>query len=121
MNFQTCFQSVVRRVKQQPILSTVIGLAVIAVAVILVKTSRPAVQAFSYYEVKRGDFLISIVEGGTLQAVNDEVIRSEVEGVARVIFIVPEGSYVKQGDLLIELDSSSSQDALNLQQINVEK
>jgi HlyD family secretion protein len=89
--------------------------------VILFESSQPAEEAFSYYEVKRGDFLISIVEGGTLQAVNDEVIRSEVEGVARVIFIVPEGSYVKKGDLLIELDSSSSQDALNLQQINVER
>ena len=52
----------------------------------------------------------------------DEVsIRSEVEGTARIIRIVPEGSYVKTGDLLVELDSSASQDAVNLQQIAVEK
>jgi len=121
MNFQKLLQSGLHLVRQKPILSGVIGLAAIVIAVILFESSQPAVEAFSYYEVKRGDFLISIVEGGTLQAVNDEVIRSEVEGVARVIFIVPEGSYVKKGDLLIELDSSSSQDALNLQQINVEK
>lgn len=126
MNLQQPFQSepfhaVVRFIKARPILSGIVGLAVIVLAVAALRSSRSAPQAFSYYEVKRGDFLVSIVEGGTLQAVNDEVIRSEVEGTARIIFIVPEGSYVKKGDLLVELDSASSQDAVNLQQINVEK
>jgi HlyD family secretion protein len=83
--------------------------------------SGPAAPELSYHEVKRADFLISIVEGGTLEAVNAVVIRNEVEGTARIIFIVPEGSYVKKGDLLVELDSSASQDAVNQQQINVEK
>jgi HlyD family secretion protein len=62
-----------------------------------------------------------VVEGGTLEAVNEISIRSEVEGTARIIYIVPEGSYVKKDDLLVELDSASSEDAVNLQQINVEK
>jgi HlyD family secretion protein len=84
------------------------------------RPAKPA-QQVDHFEVKRGDFLISIVEGGTLEAVDEVSIRSEVEGTARIIFIVPEGSYVKAGDLLVELDSSSSQDAVNQQQINVEK
>ena len=83
--------------------------------------SRPPAASLSYYEVKRGDFLISIVEGGNIEAVNEVVVRSEVEGTARIIFIVPEGSTVKKGDLLVELDSSAVQDAVNQQQINVEK
>lgn len=42
----------------------------------------------AYYEVKRGDFTVSVVEGGTLAAVNEVSVRSEVEGTARVIYIV---------------------------------
>ena len=73
-----------------------------------------------FYTVKRGDFLISVVEGGTLQAVNEVAIRNEVEGTARIIYIVPEGSYVKKGDLLVELDSASAQDQVNNQLIAVD-
>ena len=75
----------------------------------------------AYYEVKRGDLTVSIVEGGTLESVNEVVIRNEVEGTSRIIYIVPEGSYVKQGDLLVELDSMQAQDQLNQQEINYEK
>ena len=82
---------------------------------------KAAVQTSASYEVKRADFLISIVEGGTLDAVEEVSIRSDVEGTARIIFIVPEGSYVKKGALLVELDSSASQDAVNQQQIAVER
>ena len=121
MNLQTLLPSIIRRVRQRPILSAIIGVAVIALAIILLRTSGPPVQAFSFYEVNRGDFLVSIVEGGTLEAVNEISIRCEVEGTARIIFIVPEGSNVKKGDLLVELDSANSQDAVNMQQITVEK
>ena len=100
------------------------GLALATLAVVALWVAfRPAKSNAQpdLFEVHRGDFLVSIVEGGTLEAVDEISIRSEVEGTARIIFIVPEGSYVKAGDLLVELDSSSSQDAVNQQQINVEK
>ncbi len=122
MNFPTVLQSILGWARRRPILAAAVGLvAVVVLAVVFYSASRPPAQQFTFYEVKRGDFLISIVEGGTLQAVNEQVIRNEVEGTARIIFIVPEGSNVKKGDLLVELDSSSSQDAVNQQQINVEK
>jgi HlyD family secretion protein len=121
MSMPSLFQSFVRVVKRRPILSAIVGVAVVALAVVILATSGPQAQTFSFYEVKRGDFLVSIVEGGTLEAVNEVEIRSEVEGTARIIYIVAEGSIAKKGDLLVELDSSSSQDTVNLQQINVEK
>ena len=71
--------------------------------------------------MRRGPFTVSIVEPGNLSAVNEVSVRSEVEGTARIIFIVPEGSFVKKGDLLVELDSAAAQDQVNLQQINYEK
>lgn len=81
----------------------------------------PRQAANATYQIKRSDFLISVIEGGTLQAVNEVNIRNEVEGISRIIMIVPEGSYVKKGDLLVELDSSNARDAVNLQLIAVEK
>ena len=95
--------------------------AVIILGLYLALKPRKAQATGTFYTAKKGDFLITVVEGGTLQAVNEVVIRNEVEGTARVIYIVPEGSYVKKGDLLVELDSASAQDQVNQQLINVEK
>ena len=74
----------------------------------------------SYHTVERGDFLVSIVEGGNLEAVNEVVVRNEVDGISRIIFIVPEGTYVKKGDLIVELDSAEAEEALKDQQIAYE-
>jgi len=112
---------IVLRIRRQPVLFGGLGVALILIVIFLLNTSGTAAKVVSSFEVRRGDFLISIVEGGTLEAVNEEVIRCEVEGTARIIYIVPEGSTVKKGDLLVELDSSATQDAVNQQQINVEK
>src|SRR6059036_18304 len=121
MSFQTFLQPALARVKRRPILSGLIGVALVVLLAMVFRRSGPATQAATFYEIKRGDFLISIVEGGTLEAVNEVSIRNEVEGIARIIYIVPEGTYVKRGDLLVELDSSATQDAVSQQQINVEK
>ena len=115
------YQWLLRHAKARPRLAAGLALAFVALVILLFATAKPPAPAQSYYEVKRGDMLVSVVEGGTLEAVNEVSIRSDVEGTARIIFIVPEGSSVKKGDLLVELDSSSSVDAVNLQTINVEK
>jgi HlyD family secretion protein len=121
MKIALLYQWLVRRVKARPKLAAGLTLAVLALVVALLATSKSAAPALSSFEVKRGDMLVSVVEGGTLEAVSEVSIRSEVEGTARIIYIVPEGTNVRKGDLLVELDSSSSQDAVNLQQISVEK
>ncbi|MDG2126216.1 MAG: efflux RND transporter periplasmic adaptor subunit [Verrucomicrobiales bacterium] len=74
-----------------------------------------------FHDVERGRFLVSVVEGGSLQAVDEVVVRNELEGSSRIIYIIPEGSMVKEGDLLVELDSGEADDALNLQKITYEK
>lgn len=102
-------------------------LLVIGVAMLLsfawwwLKPAKSNDAATAYYEVKPGDFTVTVVEGGALAAVNEVSVRNEVEGIARIISIVPEGSYVKKGDLLVELDSSQAQDQVNQQTISFEK
>ena len=122
MKTPTWAESLLQRIRRHPRWSAGIGGAVLlAMIAWLMFDGDAGKAAASYYEVKRGDFLISVVEGGTIEAVHEVVIRCEVEGTARVIFIVPEGSYVTKSNLLVELDSSSTMDAVNQQQINVER
>ncbi|MCH1505388.1 MAG: efflux RND transporter periplasmic adaptor subunit [Verrucomicrobiales bacterium] len=73
-----------------------------------------------YHEAKRSNFLVSIVEGGNLEAVNEVVVRNQVDGDSRVIFIIPEGTYVKEGDLIVELDAAEAEEELKDQQITYE-
>ncbi len=123
MKSPTWTQTLAERFRKNPRWSagaTVLAVMLILLVVLFARSDSKS-GADSFYEVRRGDFLISVVEGGTLEAVNEVVIRSEVEGTARIIYIVPEGTYVSRSNLLVELDSSSSQDAVNQQQINVEK
>ncbi|HWQ92130.1 MAG TPA: efflux RND transporter periplasmic adaptor subunit, partial [Clostridia bacterium] len=114
-------QGAFRTIRQRPKIFAATLLGLCALVMILIFRPGSAEQVASSFEVKRGDFLVSVVEGGTLEAVNEVSVRSEMEGTARIIFIVPEGSYVKKGDLLVELDSATAQDSLNQQAINVEK
>jgi HlyD family secretion protein len=107
-------------VRQRPIALVVLA-AVLVGAIAWVFWPRSSAGSTTYYEVKRGDFTVSVIDRGNVSAVSEVSIRSEVEGTARVIYIVPEGSYVRKGDLLVELDSAQAQDQVNQQQINYEK
>ena len=74
----------------------------------------------AFYEVARKDLLISIKEGGSLSAVHEVIVKNQLSGVAKIIYIVPEGTYVKKGDLLVELDSSDTMEKHKLLEIDVE-
>jgi len=69
--------------------------------------------------VKRGPFRITVTERGTLDSLKNAIIASKVEGSATIISIVPEGSHVKEGDLICELDSSTLTEKETQQQISV--
>ncbi len=77
------------------------------------KSKKTQYPASAFYEVKRGDMLISIIEEGALRALNETVIRSGLDGLNRIIRLAPEGSQVKKGDLLVEMDSAGLRDRMN--------
>jgi HlyD family secretion protein len=106
--------------QRRPVLLVAAVLLLLLLVILLILPGKPPART-AYFEVRRADLPVSVVEGGTLAAVDEVSIRNEVEGTARIIFIVKEGSYVKKGDLLVELDSSQAQDQVNLQQINLER
>lgn len=69
------------------------------------------------FEVRRGPLTISVDASGTIKALDLEVIKNKVEGVTTILTLVLEGTQVKKGDLLLELDSSEFKDDLVVEQI----
>ena len=72
------------------------------------------------YQVKRGPLTISFVESGTIKAREQIIIKNELEGRTSIISLIPEGTRVKKGDLLVELDGSSLEDEKIDQEIRVQ-
>ncbi|MDR3234542.1 MAG: efflux RND transporter periplasmic adaptor subunit [Planctomycetaceae bacterium] len=71
--------------------------------------------------VKKTAFVHEILERGSVESAGNTDIRCEVEsgGGLTIISVVAEGSIVKKGDLLVELDSSSLRENVLKQQIAV--
>ena len=61
-----------------------------------------------------------MIESGTIKARDQIIIKNEVEGKTVIIRLVSEGTIVKKGDLLVELDASSLEDAKIDQEIRVQ-
>ena len=66
-------------------------------------------EKFAYYEVAKGDLNITVTEGGLLKAVDEVVIKNKLDGNSLILSIIPEGNYVKKGDLLVELDPGDTE------------
>jgi HlyD family secretion protein len=71
------------------------------------------------FRVKRGPLTIGVSESGTIKAREQLIIKSLVEGSTTILSLVSEGTRVKMGDLLIELDASRLQDERVNEQILV--
>lgn len=76
------------------------------------------------YTVTKADLPIVVTERGSMESQIQTEIRCEVENSSvdrsgnygtQIIFIVPNGSPVKKGDLLVELDSAAIRDKLDRQ------
>ncbi len=71
------------------------------------------------FDAKQGPLTISIDASGTIKALDQVIITCKVkgEGGVTVLTLVPEGTQVKEGDLLMTLDSSNFEDALVAEEI----
>jgi HlyD family secretion protein len=72
------------------------------------------------FVVKKGPLRISVTESGAIEAREQIILKCEVEGKTTILTLVEEGTRVKKGDLLVELDSSALLDARVDQQIKVQ-
>jgi multidrug efflux pump subunit AcrA (membrane-fusion protein) len=102
--------------------------AVLAFALLLWgKIFRPARTDLILHTVKREPIQLTIVERGTLESAdNCEVVCHLKAGTkgstasSQIKWVIDDGSYVKQGQLLMELDDSGFQDQLKTEKITVD-
>ncbi len=91
---------------------TLWGLLVLAIllagGVVLWKKVRSGElgEAPELVAVTRGDLLVSVLESGQLQAAQSFDVYCLVRGQTTILKIVKEGTQVKTGDLLVDLDTS---------------
>ncbi|HEX9792704.1 MAG TPA: efflux RND transporter periplasmic adaptor subunit [Planctomycetota bacterium] len=71
-------------------------------------------------DVRQGPLEITVVQSGNLEAKDARKLRSQLEGRTTILWLIPEGSLVKEGDLVAELDASEQEDRLVSQEIAVE-
>jgi HlyD family secretion protein len=105
------------------VLAAIIVVALIGIAVVAFNGSGPeavSVGDAPGFTVRRGRLRISVSESGTIQAREQIILKSEVEGRTTILFLVDEGTRVKTGELLVELDSSRLIDERIDQEIKVQ-
>jgi HlyD family secretion protein len=87
---------------RRPYTTMVLLLGLAACSDAAAKSAAPAENAT--YKVSRRDLKATVSEKGTLKAANQVLIRPEIPGQAKIVSLVEEGSTVKEGDVLCELD-----------------
>jgi len=96
-------------------------IAVVAVWFRVVRGGEDPTSGLATFVAKRGPLTISIPESGTIKAREKIIIKNEIEGRTSIVSLIPEGTHVKKGDLLIELDASVLEDSKIDQEIAVQK
>jgi RND family efflux transporter MFP subunit len=118
-----------RQNKVVMILLFTIGVVIlIAVTAMLSGSLRFSDRLLIYHTVRRGDLQITVTERGNLQSQDEIKIICEVDDIdgdgihgTPILWVIPNGSSVKKGEPLVELDSSNHQERLDQQILDTEK
>jgi multidrug efflux pump subunit AcrA (membrane-fusion protein) len=78
--------------------------------------SSPSAGA-SVHRVAKTRLTVKVAAPGILESSRSREVVNEVEGQSTILFLAPEGSIVRKGELLCELDSSALRDSLTNQVI----
>lgn len=90
------------------------------VAVYLARGGRGEAAPELLWRVDRRDLVITVEEGGNLKAARSVELSCQVEGQSTILYLIPEGGRVKEGELLVRLDASDLEERRAQQLITVE-
>jgi len=71
------------------------------------------------FSTRRGPLTISLTESGIIKSADQLVLKSQLEGKNSILYLIPEGTRARKGDLLVELDATALKDQRVEQQIQV--
>ena len=86
----------------------------------LLKLVKPT-QNLLTFTVKSVDLPITVLASGALESASSIRVLSDVEGQVAIISLLPRGAVVKNGDVVVELDSSALKTRRTEQQIVLEQ
>ncbi len=77
--------------------------------IFLIRTYSTSKVNIPVYKVTRGNFLVSITESGDIRAKNStSIVTPRVQGNLKIIYMVPEGTYIHAGDTVIKFDPTEA-------------
>jgi len=112
------------KLKSPKVIGAIVAVVLICLIVVWLKVVRGSenpTSGLATFVAKRGPLTISVLESGTIQPREQITLRNEVEGRTSIVSLVPDGTMVKAGDLLVELDASTLKDAKIDQDIQVQR
>lgn len=71
-------------------------------------------------QATRGNLVVTVTEKGELEAINAVTVINELEGVGKLVSIVPEGTFVRKGETVAQLDSDELVKLLNKQRVTLQ-
>ena len=98
--------------RNKKIAYSLLGLVVLVLILMFtsLKTAKTNIPTFT---VKKDNFLVSITESGELRAKNSISISTpRIRGSLKIIFLEPEGNYVKAGDVVVKFDPTEAMNNL---------
>lgn len=104
-----------------PILAVIGLLGVRAVQSDSAQSDGGSTDVGQWYEVTKRSFDLTVIASGELEAKQKVEVKSHVNGQQPIIEVVEEGTFVKEGDLLVKLDDDDIKDKIEQEQLNVEK
>jgi HlyD family secretion protein len=84
--------------------AVVLGVAFAATGGCSDSAAKAPVADIATFKVEKRDLRATVSEKGTLKAANQLLVRPEIPGQAKIMSLVEEGTQVKEGDVLCELD-----------------
>jgi HlyD family secretion protein len=105
-------------IRRRPLSVAAAGAALAAVALVpALLLTRGDPSGVATAEVREGPFRVSIVEGGTLQALRSVTYASAIQSnQAKIVALAPEGKLVQKGDLLILFDAAPFEEEIRRSQ-----
>jgi len=84
-------------------------------------SSRTPISRAQLYMASKTSLPVKVEARGSLESSRNLEVINRVEGQTMILFIVPDGSVVKEGELVCELDSSGLREKLTNERITVQQ
>ena len=101
-----------------------IGISIIVVVTVIVSIIRISSGSHdvALYTVSRGEFLIDVRTSGEIEAAKSVTVSvpTNIYGNVRIVSLVEDGTVVKEGDFLIQFDTSEASERLKDRQNNLD-